>query len=151
MSREQSTTVGILLGASAVIAIAVIVAVRRKGRHSATDELSNLILTAFAPDWSQRFATEEKALRSALADGGDPQLRSKIARDVGVVDVKLSRRPGPVRVVAATVLCDYRTTEERSTAEFELPWEDTPADVRAEFLRTGRIDVFRKWTAEDTP
>lgn len=151
MSRERSITVWVLLGASAVITTAVVVAARRKRRDSATDELSHLILTAFGTDWSQRFATDETTLRSALADGGDPQLRSKVAEGVGVVDVKLSRRPGPGRAVAATVLCDYRATEERSKAEFELPWEDAPADVRAEFLRTGRTDVFRKWTADDTP
>ncbi|MBV8995061.1 MAG: hypothetical protein JO287_15505 [Pseudonocardiales bacterium] len=141
-----------LFGAIAAIAVvAIAITARRTQRHSATDELSNLILATFSTEWSQRFATDEQALRSALAEGGDPLLRSKVAGDVGVVDVKLSRRPSPHRGVAATVLCDYRTTEERTKAEFDLPWEDTPADVRAEFLRTGRTEVFRKWTAEDTP
>ncbi|MBV8892271.1 MAG: hypothetical protein JO266_09935 [Acidobacteria bacterium] len=148
MSRERSTTVWKLFGVIAAIAVATTaIAARRTQRHSANDELSNLILTAFSTDWSRRFATDEEALRSALAEGGDPQLRSKVAGGVGAVDVKLSRRPGPGRGVAATVLCDYRATEERSKAEFELSWEDTPADVRAEFLRTDHTEVFRKWTA----
>jgi hypothetical protein len=141
--------VRVIIGAAAALAVAVVavvVVVRRLGRRpDATEELSGVVLTAFAADWAERFETDEAAIRLAVAngDGADPRVRTRLATGVSLVDLKLERIERSVR---AHILCEYPQQRERATAELGLSWDETPADVREEFLRTGRTEVFRKWT-----
>jgi hypothetical protein len=141
--------VKLIIGATVTLAVAVVVVVvvvrRLVRRPDATDELSGVVLTAFAADWAERFGADEAAIRLAVVngDGADPRVRDRLTTDVSLVDLKLERVEGSVR---ASMLCEYPQQRERATAEVGLRWDETPADVREEFLRTGRTEVFRKWT-----
>ncbi|MFC7529763.1 hypothetical protein [Actinoplanes sp. GCM10030250] len=145
----------IFLGTVAVLAMATAVVVAVAGRlgrrPDATGELSELILDAFAADWAERFEADEEAIRRAVTESGtdDESLRARITEEIGVVDVKLAGGPRSGEAIAASVICDYPRRGERATAEFSLAWLETPADVREEMLRSGRSEVFRKWSLAD--
>jgi hypothetical protein len=135
------------IGAAAVAAGVV---VRMGRRPDPTEELSKIVLKAFGPDWTQRFETGEPAVRRAVLDDLEPELQARIAGAIGVVDVKFAQSPSRQRIVSVVALCDYPAAQEQSRVTFDLDWVDTPADVREEFLRTGRTEVFRKWAAAVT-
>lgn len=133
-------------GIGAAVAAGVVIA-RMGRRPDPTEELSELVLRAFGTDWARRLETGEPEIRQALTGDARPELQARIADVTGVIDVKFTRSPEQRRVVAVAALCDYPESRERSRATFDLDWIDTPADVREEMLRTGRGEVFRKWTA----
>jgi hypothetical protein len=133
---------------AAAIVIAAGIGVRRLARRSEPGrELAELVLTALGSDWADRFSTDETTLRRALVENEQPDLLSRIDAEVGVVDIKLTRPTGGRGTITAAVLCEYPEDRQKTAVTLDLGWIDTPADVRAEFLRTGESDVFRKWTA----
>lgn len=133
---------------AAVILAAAVAGLRRLGRRPDPErELADLVLRAYGPEWAGRFAVDEAALRDALVDGSDPALREQVEEAVSLIDIKFTRHPGGERRIGVEVLCDYPEDDEHTTVTLQIDWTLTPADVRAEFLRSGSAEVFRKWSA----
>lgn len=107
--------------------------------------LSTLVLDAYGADWAERFGVSVDALRDSVLQACNAQLAHRIDKQVGVVDVCFEEARDARGLVRATVT--YAGTDKRATAQVELPWDDVPGDVRAEFIRKTGGPVFRKWRA----
>lgn len=138
-----------ILGGTAGVVGALIVAalwwgvrVLRRG-ETGPARLGHLVLDTFGDDWAKRLGREPREVRAVVLGDADPAVARSLHDLVGEVDVRFDRLAGAA-AVGSTMLCVY--PDDRATAELRLPWEDTPADVRAEFLRDGAATVTRRWT-----
>lgn len=149
------TSTWLVTGAVAVVAVVVAwrcvgrlrdrpPADRANARDLRTNAVGRIVLDAYGTEWAMQFGRSREEVRDAVLGDAHPDLRERIDREIGVVDVRFDHGGGSG---PATVTVTYRHGGARSTAQLSLPWESLPDGVRVELLQTGRSTAFRKWRA----
>jgi hypothetical protein len=133
----------VIVGA-VVVAIGVAIAVWLRNRPGRPDPLSGLVVDALGADWADRTGADVNTVRSAALRGQPAQVRSHLAALIEDVEVGFEfDGAGPARV---SVQCRYADGTSATTATMDVPWENVPQEVRAQFLRTGDKTTSRHWS-----
>ncbi|WP_432932393.1 hypothetical protein ACQPZZ_14630 [Microbispora sp. CA-135349] len=117
---------------------------RANARDLRTNAVGKVVLDAYGTEWAKQFGRSREEVRDAVLGDAHPDLRERIDREIGVVDVRFDHSGGGA---PATVTVAYRHDGAHSTARLRLPWESLPDGVRVELLQTGRSTASRTWRA----
>jgi hypothetical protein len=139
---EEELPWAVIGAVAVVVAGAVVVMVRRRGR---VDSLSRLVVAALGEEWATRVGVDADDVRSAVLTEEAPEVRTRLAELVDDVEVDFAFNG--TASVHATVHCTYAAgaAVTTTTATMDLLWDEVPPDVREDFLRSGDKSLDRHW------
>lgn len=133
----------VVIAVAVAVGVAVVGWLLRDRSHTRVNPLSRLVADALGAEWAGRTGADVEAVRSAALRGEPSQVRSQLASLIEDVEVGFEfNGAGPVRT---SVRCKYADGTSATTVAMDLPWEDVPQDVRAQFMRSGDKALSRHW------
>jgi hypothetical protein len=142
---EQMTVTWIVV--AVVVAAAAAVAgwlISRRGSQQKANPLTKVVADALAAEWASAVSTDTESVRGAVLNGEPARVRARLASLVA--EVMVTFEWDGAKTARTVVRCEYATGAAVTTVTLEVPWENVPQDVRADFLRSGDKSRSRRWS-----
>jgi hypothetical protein len=139
---EQMTVIWIVV--AVVVAAAAVVGwlFSRRGSQQKVDPLTEVVVDALAADWASAVSADIESVRAAVLSGEPARIRTGLARLVA--EVMVTFEWDGAKTARTVVRCEYAAGAV-TTVTLEVPWENVPQDVRADFLRSGDKTRSSRW------